>query len=175
VGKRKNNTLKGLDSANFRQEKASFKRNGKFLSWLNHEYGISVMLNDKLRKSLSEWSEIVTRQAEIEQARYSIIEKSGLKLSAFLKGLSATQKALNLPQILHAPASAINILSRVHAALLKAFISKLMECFVTSLAMEKQEAKEDAQEEANKPLCVCFYDTPVLAVAPVAKPYKSLR
>jgi hypothetical protein len=56
---------------------------------------------------------------------------------------------------------------------LKAFISKLMECFVTSLVMEKQEVKENAQEEANKPLCVCFYDAPVLAVAPVAKPYKA--
>ena len=53
------------------------------------------------------------------------------------------------------------------------FISNLMEYFVTSLVMEKQEAKENAQEEANKP-CLCgLYDAPVLAIAPVAKPYKA--
>jgi hypothetical protein len=56
------------------------------------------------------------------------------------------------------------------------FISKLMEYFVTSIALEKQEAKENTQEEANKLYCLCgLYDAPVLAVAPVAKPYKSLR
>jgi hypothetical protein len=98
---------------------------------------------------------------------------SVMNATKFIKGWKAHLSALGCKGVVSYFFLDNLTITKTIKSLTSDFISKLMKYFVTSLAMEKQEAKEDAQEEANKP-CLCgLYDAPVLAVAPVAKPYKA--
>jgi hypothetical protein len=138
VGKRKNNTLKGLNSRITGKKKPILKRDCNPIVLAKSEYGISVMNTVQI-----------------------------------FNGWRAFLKALQYPRTGDVAFITTLIATSKNKSLTSDFISNLVERIVTSLAMEKHEAKEDTQEEANKP-CLCgLYDAPVLAVAPVAKPYKA--
>jgi uncharacterized membrane protein len=95
-----------------------------------------------------------------------------MNTAAFIKGWKAHLSALGCKGVVSYFFLDNLTITKTIKSLTSDFISNLVERIVTSLAMEKQEAKEDTQEEANKP-CLCgLYDVPVLALEPVAKPYR---
>jgi hypothetical protein len=96
-----------------------------------------------------------------------------MNATKFIKGWKAHLSALGYKGVVSYFFLDNLTITKTIKSLTSDFISNLVERIVTSLAMEKHEAKEDTPEEANKPcLCGLTVTAPVLAVAPVAKPYR---